>query len=139
MKKCPFCAELIQSDAIKCRFCGEFLNKKKLTDQVANLKKNATNIVISDIKKAKYPDTNKSPMGISGVNLLGAGKSITGWFFVLCGWMLGVSIFFLIAFCLIGDEVFKSHSILARCLGLWSGLIGGLFGQWLHQKIKNKF
>jgi uncharacterized membrane protein YdbT with pleckstrin-like domain len=35
-KPCPFCAETIQAAAVKCRFCGEFLNTEKAKALQAN-------------------------------------------------------------------------------------------------------
>jgi len=38
MKKCPYCAEAIKSDAIKCRFCGEWLNDRSAKQSEAPTK-----------------------------------------------------------------------------------------------------
>ena len=36
-KKCPFCAELIQDEAIKCRYCNEWLDGRVVQQQTANI------------------------------------------------------------------------------------------------------
>jgi hypothetical protein len=52
MRNCPFCAEQIQDEAIKCRFCGEFLDETSLAE--AFVKKTTDRLVFNKKEAADY-------------------------------------------------------------------------------------
>ena len=74
MKRCPFCAEEIQSKAIQCRHCGERLDTKPAADDVGEQQASQETLrgqeeksnaeIGATVDEVQYNDTSKESKGV---------------------------------------------------------------------------
>jgi len=74
-KKCPFCAETIQVAAIKCRFCGEFLNGSHARNEQIGIETNSPSSEDMQVSDEVLYRARPSILSIAG--------SLTRWLVIL--------------------------------------------------------
>ena len=75
-KPCPFCAETIQARAVKCRFCGEFLNTEKARALEAKAEAKAKAEADQDSQTPKDEETDDSILFAGRPSLWGMADTI---------------------------------------------------------------
>ena len=96
--KCPFCAEEIQIDAIKCRHCGEWL-ASPMAQNFNNKESISPDVIARGIRKAEY---DKTAMGCLGIVALFVAVVVG----IFIHWIVGLVVF--IALCMwIGSKYHK--------------------------------